>query len=444
MTVVFAVPTASYTVVAATSGRTPSIAVQSHLPLLVEEVQGRAAASWHRLQVAPEDLVRVAGSWSAAWQSGDGLRAVIYGLILLLIGGGVEWLYWCYAGRARRAIAEAAMAGSDDAALAPRRAAALSGRRALLEASGCALFALSTVAASLIFIWPAGVQEAVLSLTLIVVATRLTGIAVRPLVAPDCPRLRLLPTGDATARRVRRIAVGLAAFVVGGSSLSGLCDGLLAAPSLGFALGLVAAFGICGFELDGIRLWSSRLNSGKRRRRVVPAASIVLPFLGTVAAVAGVVFTLLGVPQLAMVITIGFAAFVAERTIRALIDIFTAEPVSETQADAAGGPAAAYRPVLRRMALLIVIGVALIALAAEWGVSIQDLWQSEGVGRRLGRGLEVTIVVLLGDLAWLWARTAIDRHLVVLGARTLETRSGEPSDPRTRWRLCIPCYARPC
>ena len=172
-------------------GETAPVAMQSRVQLLVEEAHARAAASWHRLQVAPEDLVRVAGSWSAAWQSGDGLRAVIYGLILLLIGGGVEWLYWCYAGCARLAIAEAAMAGSDDAALAPRCAADLSSRRALLEACGCTLFAISTIAASSAFTWPAGVQEAVVGFTFLVATTRLTGIAVRVILAPDCPRLRL-------------------------------------------------------------------------------------------------------------------------------------------------------------------------------------------------------------------------------------------------------------
>jgi hypothetical protein len=81
-------------------------------------------------------------------------------------------------------------------------------------------------------------------------------------------------------------------------SLRGLFEGPFAVPSLGFAVGLVAGVGICGFELDGIRLWSSRLDRGKRGR-VVPAASIVLPFLGAAAAVAGVAFTLLRAPQLA-------------------------------------------------------------------------------------------------------------------------------------------------
>ena len=117
MAVIFAVLAARGSAMAAGNGETASIAMQARVPLLVEEAHERAAASWRRLQAVPADLARVSGSWSAAWQSGDGLRAVIYGLILLLIGGGIEWLYWCYAGCARLAIAEAAMAGSDDAAL---------------------------------------------------------------------------------------------------------------------------------------------------------------------------------------------------------------------------------------------------------------------------------------------------------------------------------------
>src|SRR6516162_6097354 len=161
--------------------------------------------SWQKLQVAPHDLARIAGYGSTAWQSGDGLRAVTYALILLLIGGGVEWLYWCYAGRARRAIAEAAMAGSDHAVPAPRGAVALSARRAVLEARGCVLFAVSIVAASLAFTWPTGLQETVVGIALLVAATRLTAIAVRVLLAPDCPRLRLRCDGVAGSAYRRRL-----------------------------------------------------------------------------------------------------------------------------------------------------------------------------------------------------------------------------------------------
>ena len=70
-------------------------------------------------------------------------------------------------------------------------------------------------------------------------ATRLTDIAVLVLLAPDCPRIRLLALDDPAARQVRRIAVSLAAFLAGGSSLRDLCDGSFAAPALGFAVSLV-------------------------------------------------------------------------------------------------------------------------------------------------------------------------------------------------------------
>jgi hypothetical protein len=135
------------------------MAMQSRVRLLMDEAHLRAAESWQQLQAAPDELGRIAGDWSAAWQSGEALRAITYALILLLVGSGVEWLYWCYAGRARQAIAETAFAEAmcakaGNAAMLPRRAAVLSLRRALLEAGGVALFAISTIAASAGFSWP--------------------------------------------------------------------------------------------------------------------------------------------------------------------------------------------------------------------------------------------------------------------------------------------------
>ena len=94
--------------------------MQAGYQLLVDDSHRRAVASWYRLQGAPEELTRVTAGWSIAWENGAGLRAVTYALILLLIGGGIEWLYWCYAGRARQAIAETVLAESVAAALPPR------------------------------------------------------------------------------------------------------------------------------------------------------------------------------------------------------------------------------------------------------------------------------------------------------------------------------------
>ena len=384
--------------------------------LLIDDAHHRAVVSWHRLQTAPEELTHVAAAWSIAWENGAGLRAVTYELILLLIGGGIEWLYWCYAGRARQAIAETVLAESVDTAPPPRRAASLAGRRALIEICGCGLFVLSIVGASSGFSWPAAVQEAVFGFIFVVAAVRLTGIALRVLLATNSPRLRLLPLDDAVAYRVRRIALGMVAIAAAGSSLSALCGGQLASPALAFTMRASASAAACGFALDGIRLWSRP--KAVRRGRALATASVVLPFL-TVAAVLGFfVSMLLGAKQLSWSIVIGFLAVLAQRTLYGLIEVFTAATTPEP-GEAADHHITAYRPVLRRIALFAVVGTVLAALASEWGVSLHDMSQSRGaLGRLLGPALEITVVVLLADLVWLWAKTALDRRGAVLDSGT--------------------------
>jgi small-conductance mechanosensitive channel len=413
------------------------IAVPSRVGLLVDEAHRQWIASWHKLQAAPENLTRVAASWSAAWESGDELRAITYALILLLVGGGIEWLYWCYAGRARQAIAEAVVAASAEAAMPPRRGGSLSGRQALLEACGCTLFAVSTVAACTAFSWPAGVQQAVVDFALVVTAIRLMGIAVRVLLAPERPLLRLLPLDDAAARRIRVIVIGLAAFVAGGSALRALCEGPLAAPALAFAVTVTASAAVCGFALEGIRLWSARPKT-HGRGLAVATVSAVLPFLAVAAVLSGFAFVLVGASRLSWSIVIVFLAILAHRMISGLINVFTVEAVGKPGEEVDRGTSA-YRPVLRRIALVAVIGSALGALAGEWGVSIHGMSQSPGaIGGLLARALDITMVVLLADLVWLWARTAIDRRVAVHAPRPPEGLPGEVSDSGARLATLLP------
>jgi hypothetical protein len=321
-------------------------------------------------------------------------------LILLLIGSGTEWLYWCYAGPARQAVAQAMLAESVDAALPPRRAASLAGRRALIEICGCVLFALSTVGASSAFRRPAAVQVAVLGFNFVVAAVRLTGLAVRVLLAPGSSHPRLLPLDDAVAQRVRRIALGVARIAAGGPSLGFLCAGPLAAPALAFAVRASASAVVCGFALDGIRLWSVGLRA-VRRGRALATASIVLPFLAVAAVLGSFVLGLLGAKQLSWSIVIGFLALLVLLTLHRLIAVFTAAAAPE-QGETADRCITAYQPVFRRIALFAVLGTALAALAGEWGVSILDMSQSRGaLGRLLGPALDITVAVLLADLVWL-------------------------------------------
>lgn len=409
--------------VAAAAGDATASPMQS----LVAEAHQRTADSWQQLQALPAELFDNSSRWLTAWQSGDGLRAVTYALILLLIGSGVEWLYWCYAGCARQAIAEAAFADDVEAASSPHRAASLAVRRALLEACGALLFAITAIASSAGFSWPAAVHQAVLGVALTVGAIRLAGIVSRALLSLANPRRRLLPVGDRAARRLRGDAVAAAGIASGGTSLYALFANALGAPALAYATSIAAGAAVCGVAFDAIRLWPTPPPAQDRRRSLATAAAI-LPFLLAVSVLAGFACVLFGALQAAWSIAILLLAFLTQRILSGLIETFAAVPESEADASIA-----AYRPVLHRIAAFAAIGLGLAALALEWGLSPTDPWHSPGpLGRVLGRALDITLVVLLADLVWLWARSLIDRRIAAVAGST----SGG-ADPGTRLQTLL-------
>ena len=89
----------------------------------------------------------------------SGVRAFTYLLILLLVGSGVEWLYWTYAFAPFRAIQSPPVSS-------PRQALRLGLRRLAFLGSGLVLFTVATIGASAAFSWPPGVQEMVVAATL--------------------------------------------------------------------------------------------------------------------------------------------------------------------------------------------------------------------------------------------------------------------------------------
>jgi hypothetical protein len=60
----------------------------------VVQAKARIAALAADIVQAPQEWQAVAQELSTALMSGSGVRSVTYGLILLLVGGSVEWLYW--------------------------------------------------------------------------------------------------------------------------------------------------------------------------------------------------------------------------------------------------------------------------------------------------------------------------------------------------------------
>jgi hypothetical protein len=170
--------------------------------------------------LAPIEVRGLQAEATSAWQSGEILRATIYCLALLIIGGGAEWLYWCYAGKAWRAIAEGATAGNG--ALPPARAAALGLRRAALSAFSGSLFALGVLAPSSIFSWPSGVQAGIVATALAITEIRVLCVVSTFILSPHSARLRLVALPNLSARRLSLAIVALGVVFAGALARS-LC-----------------------------------------------------------------------------------------------------------------------------------------------------------------------------------------------------------------------------
>ena len=175
------------------------------MPAMVD-AKARIVALGADLAQAPDEWRSLLDTLSVALLSGTGVRAVTYSLILLLIGGSVEWLYWTYAYGPLRVI-QATPAAS------PRQALRLGLRRLVMLGSGALLFAGATMAASAVFSWPNGVHEMVVAVTLILLVLRLAWVLVVVVLAPGRSSLRLVPV---PRQRVRWVAftVMLVAFLL--------------------------------------------------------------------------------------------------------------------------------------------------------------------------------------------------------------------------------------
>lgn len=99
----------------------------------------------------PSEAQRLGTALAAALSDGTAVRAVTFGLILVIAGAGLEWLYWTFAAAPLRAIISTS-AGT------PREAAVLALRRLGLLGFGLVLFTASTIGAALILTWPENVE----------------------------------------------------------------------------------------------------------------------------------------------------------------------------------------------------------------------------------------------------------------------------------------------
>jgi moderate conductance mechanosensitive channel len=134
--------------------------------------------------LAPAEAERFGAAIAAALGDGTAVRAVTFVLILVIVGAGLEWLYWTFAAAPLRAVVSTT-------ATTPRQAVGLALRRLAYVGFGVMLFTASTVGAALILPWPSNVDAMVIAATALVVAVRSAWIIADVVVSPHHPSLRL-------------------------------------------------------------------------------------------------------------------------------------------------------------------------------------------------------------------------------------------------------------
>jgi small-conductance mechanosensitive channel len=347
------------------------------------------------LAQAPGEIRSVYAASSDALMSGAGVRAFTYALIMLLVGGGVEWLYWTYAYSPFRALQSAPVPS-------PREALRLALRRLAFLGSGLALFTLATIGASAAFAWPPGVHELVVAATLFLLVLRLAWIGVALILAPGQPRLRLVPVEPGKARWLAAAAMG-AAFLLALEGfvpelLERLLDASHAAVALRLAIATLTALLLIGAAFAFIGRPPRAAAAGPRRAPPRLSRS----FLAALTIIAIYAIWLLNSTSTALIAAIIAVVIALQMGMRELVFFFWHGTDDPGLLPAIVLSAARF--------VVVVLGLGACAIALDTPVS--QLATSEKPLVLLGlRVLGVAALVLLTNAIWIAVRTAIDHRL---------------------------------
>lgn len=340
------------------------------------------------LTQGPAQLANVISGAQAALMTGMGVRAFTYVVILLLVGIGVEWLYWSYAYASMRA-AQAAPISSPRQALRPGL------RRFFLRLWGLLLFALAAIGTSAAFSWPRGVQELVIAATLFVLVLRFAWAVVALVLAPGQPRLRLVPVASGRAGGLAAIAMAVVLLFAVARFVPELMERLTGAAPAAGALRFVTITLACLFLLaTAFAFFGRRSRAPRFPRSFVLALLVVMayavwllsPMWGTIAAIAAAVIALqIGLRELVFFFWRAQDGTLQDRVLPSIV-------------------LSAARFVV------VLAGLALGALVLE--APLASLAAAESPLIRLSlRLVGVATLALLTHVVWITVRTAIDQRL---------------------------------
>jgi moderate conductance mechanosensitive channel len=369
------------------------------------------------IAAAPQDAAGVWHDSVAALQSGDGVRDFAYLLILLVVGAGLEWLYWIYAAPALRWLVAAD----------PRtrvEAWRIAGRRIAIGLCAVAVSTLSVLATAAAFTWPATLLDLVLAATVVVATVRVLTVFLRALLSPDAPRLRLVRIRTPQARLVVPLAAAVATVLATGVAAPDVIDAW--APHLAGAVRALTVTAACCLVVGGVALAERRrrptaLSAAARRRlRILPPPLLAGLWCGFI-----VLLWLSGGPRWSLTLAVASLTIAAEavsrRFVRAFWDAWRSDRLSAAASTTAPATGSLYEDLSLRVVRFVVALAGLAACAFVWDVPLLAMPGTETPTVRLMlRLLGALALLLVADVAWAAIRGAVDARLVRIA------RGGDP------------------
>ena len=365
------------------------------------EVKTRIETLTGDLAQAPDELRKLNVQTREALMSGTGVRGFTYLLILLLVGSGVEWLYWTYAYAPYRLIESTPVSS-------PRQAFRVGLRRLVFLGSGLLLFTVAAIGASAAFTWPPGVQELVVAATLLVLVLRLAWVGVALVLAPGHAKLRLVPIEPRKTRWLAAAAMTIVLLLALGRFVPDLLERIGNAPRAASALRLAAA------TVTTVLLIAAAFAFLGRPRQSAGAGPKLAPprlsrsFLAVLAIIAAYALWILSSATAGLIAAIAAIVIALQMGLREWVFFFWKEE-SDKESLLPNIVLSAAR------FLVVVLGIGACAIALDTPVS--QLATSEKPLVMFGlRVLGVAALMLLTNMIWIGIKTSIDHRLRQIGS----------------------------
>ncbi|OED40043.1 hypothetical protein AB833_12720 [Chromatiales bacterium (ex Bugula neritina AB1)] len=458
---------------------TETFSLRSNMVDLIDHIRTRTELINEALVTASEAPGIIVAGWRSQISDSESLRLVTFIVIFLFIGIAIEWLYTEYT---HYRLLDLELRKPDSL----RQRISTSFYRALITFGAVAAFAIGSIGAYISFKWPPVVDDIVLDILIIVLVVRIVSTVSRFFLSPRVKDLRLVPF-DNTQSHTLQWWITTVAFV--GTSSFAISDVFRKISSMSTSNVPVAT----GLAVDSFAslLWliTVLIAITVIRRKFVANTnqtngkfSTIWPIYLAVLSVVVFSFWLLDTSRLMWSSLIFGSLFPLMRLFHNWVDnLFDqAENVDQLHGEfASNAPQAAldttdneaieiisdappqeaakeeealendhtdihdftvntyeaYRPITRRLVRFLLVIGAFVALTLSWDINLFALSSSPTpIGRSLKTIIDVIIALLIADLIWVWARSAIDRRL----ADYIPPVDGQAPGPEARMATLLP------